>query len=125
MRTPVEILLTVSKIGGRLSSAGDKLRMCLPADCPPGLKDVIRQQKFELLKLVSAAFLIVESRVLSEIVFFVADQETKQVLVASGVEAGNIYTKTELQMLVDRRVSQAELSLIHRAKQRFNGTAAT
>jgi len=32
--------------------AGDKLRMLLPADCPPELKDAIREQKFALLELL-------------------------------------------------------------------------
>ena len=120
--TAVEILLTVSDLGGRLSSVGDKLEMCLPADCPPELKDAIRQQKFELLKLVSSTFLIVESRVLNEIVFFVPDDETKRLLVASGAEPGGVYTRSELELLVNNRVSAQELRLTHQAKRQFNGT---
>src|SRR5947209_3037988 len=42
MTTPIEILLAVGDIGGRLGIAGDKLRMLLPPDCPAELKDAIR-----------------------------------------------------------------------------------
>ena len=54
MKTPVEILRSVKQAGGRLEPAGDKLRMLLPADCSPDLKDAIRQQKSELLVLLEA-----------------------------------------------------------------------
>ena len=52
MRTPVEIMRAVALVGGRLEPAGDKLRVLLPADCSPALKDVIRQHKGELLYLL-------------------------------------------------------------------------
>ena len=54
MNTPVEIMRAVTQVGGRLEPAGDKLRMLLPADCSPALKDVIRQHKGELLDLLEA-----------------------------------------------------------------------
>jgi hypothetical protein len=54
MKTPVEILLAVNHEGGRLEPAGDKLRVLLPADCAPELKDAIRQHKYELLDLLDA-----------------------------------------------------------------------
>ena len=38
MKTPIELLLTVTNLDGRLSTADDKLRVLLPADCPPELK---------------------------------------------------------------------------------------
>jgi hypothetical protein len=54
MKTPVEILLAVNHEGGRLEPAGDKLRVLLPADSPPELRDAIRQHKGELLDLLDA-----------------------------------------------------------------------
>jgi len=54
MKTPVEILLAVNLEGGRLEPAGDKLRVLLPADCAPELRDAIRQHKGELLGLLDA-----------------------------------------------------------------------
>ncbi len=54
MRTPVEIMRAVAEVGGRLEPVGDKLRVLLPADCSPELKDVICQHKGELLDLLEA-----------------------------------------------------------------------
>ena len=121
MRTPVELLLIVIKVGGRITTAGDSLRTLLPPDCPPELKDEIRQHKPALLKLMGLTFLIVESRVLGSMVFFVADDATKQSLILAGAKAGSIYTKAELGTLVARRITPKELRLIHVVKQEFNG----
>lgn len=54
MTSPHEIMDAVAQVGGRLEPAGDKLRMLLPADCSPALKDVIRRHKRELLNLLEA-----------------------------------------------------------------------
>ena len=70
MKTPVEVLLAVDAIGGRLEIAGDKLRVLLPANCPDELKAAILQHKPTLLNLVRLTFLIVRSGVLSVTVFF-------------------------------------------------------
>ena len=121
MRTPVELLLTIANIGGRITTAGDRLRTLLPAECPPELKDEIRQHKPALLKLMGLTFLIVESRVLGTVVLFVPDQATKKSLVLAGANVGSIYTRRELGALLARRAAPNELRLIHAAKQQFNG----
>jgi hypothetical protein len=121
MRTPVELLLTVANIGGRISTAGDRLRTLLPPDCPPELKNEIRQHKPALLKLMRLTFLIVQSGVLGTIVLFVPDDATKKSLVRAGADSGSIYTRAELGALVSRRVTPTELRLIDAAKQQFNG----
>jgi hypothetical protein len=121
MKTPVELLLTVINIDGRLATAGDRLRVLLPADCPPELKDEIRQHKPALLDLMRLTFLVVRSGVLDSIVFFVADDTTKESLVSAGADLGSIYTKAELDVLVRGRTTVKELRLIHAAKQQFNG----
>lgn len=54
MTSPLEIMDAVAQVGGRLEPAGDRLRMLLPADCSPALKDVIRQHKRELLNWLEA-----------------------------------------------------------------------
>jgi hypothetical protein len=121
MKTPVELLITVANVDGRITAAGDKLRMLLPSECPPELKDDIRQHKPALLKLMGLTFLIVRSGVLSGTVFFVHDDATKQSLILSGAKPGSIYTKAELGTLVARRITPKELRLIHAGKQQFNG----
>ena len=121
MKSPVELLLTIVNIGGRITAAGDRLRMLLPTECSPELKDEIRQHKPALLKLMRLTFLIVQSEVLGTIVLFVPDDATKKSLVRAGADSGNMYTKAELGALVSRRVTPTELRLIHAAKQQFNG----
>ena len=121
MKTPVELLLTVGKIGGEITSSAGRLRMLLPAKYPPELKDDIRQQKHALLKLMGLTFLIVRSGVLGATIFFVPDAVTKQSLILAGAKPGSIYTKAELGTLVTRSVMPKELRLIHAGKQQFNG----
>lgn len=124
MRTPVETLLAVAGIGGRLGIAGDKLRMLLPADCLPELKAAIRQHKCALIELLRLNFLVVRSDTLNAIVFWAPDEATKESLAAAGADPGSIYTAAELDLLVHRRITVGELALIHAAKRRFNGKLA-
>lgn len=121
MKTPIEVLLTVANIGGRLGIAGDKLRMLLPPDCPPELKDTIRQHKRELLELFGLNFLVVHSDTVNATLFWTPDEGTKESLAAAGADRGSIYTASELAQLVSRRITVDELPLIHAAKQKFSG----
>lgn len=121
MKTALEILLNVGELGGRFGVVGDRLRMLLPPDCPPELKDAIRQQKAALLELLRLNFLIVHSKVLNDTVFWTPDFATKRTLVAAGAEVGKIYTPSELEQLAHHRLTTGELSMIHEAKKRFNG----
>lgn len=121
MTTPLEIWLAVGAIGGKLGLAGDRLRMLLPADCPPELKDAIRQHKAALLQLVRLDFLTVRSETLNATVFWMPDETIKEALETFGASPGSVYTAVELQHLVQRRVTLHELPMIHAAKQRFNG----
>ena len=79
MKTPIETFLEVERIGGRLGSADDKLRMLLPADCPPELKEAIRQHKSGLLELLRLNFLVVRSETLNTTVFWTPDEATKAI----------------------------------------------
>jgi len=121
MKTPVELLLAVAEIGGQLGPADDRLRMLLPADCPPELKGAIRQHKSALLELLRLDFLVVRSDTLNATVFWTPDEATKESLAAAGADLGSIYTASELEQLVHRPVTTNELPLIHAAKQRFKG----
>jgi len=121
LKTPVEVLLTVGRIGGRLGVLGDKLRVLLPNDCTSELKDAIRLHKPALLDLLQLTFLIVRSDLLNSIVFFVPDDSTKESLVSAGAEPGSIYTKEELRSLVESQITAEELRLFHAGKLGFNG----
>jgi hypothetical protein len=121
MKTPVDVLLSVTSIDGRLSAVGDKLRTLLPANCAPELKDAIRKYKPALLDLMRLTFLIVQSDLLNALVFFTSDDVTKESLVAAGAVPGSIYTRAELEILVRQRITPDELIRMHAAKRQFNG----
>jgi hypothetical protein len=121
MKTPVEVFLAVAGGGGKLGSTGDRLRMLLPADCPPELKDAIRQHKPALLELLRLDFLVVRSDTVNATLFWTPDEATKESLAAAGADPGSIYTASELERLIHRRVTVGELPLIHAAKERFSG----
>lgn len=121
MRTALETYLAVASIGGMLGSAGDKLRMLLPSDCSPQLKDAIRLHKVVLLELQRLNFWVVRSDTLNATVLWTHDEAAKESLVAAGAEPGSIYTVAELDQLVQCRVTTVELPLIHAAKQSFSG----
>lgn len=121
MSTPIQTLLAVSAIGGRLGIAGENLRMLLPANCPAELKAAIRQKKSELIALLRLNFLVVHSEAVNGTVLWAADESTKEALIATGASPGTIYTPEELKLLVHRRITAAELPAIHKAKRTFDG----
>ena len=121
MKTPIEVLLAVAGHGGKLGIVGDRLRMLLPADCPPELKDAIREHKPGLIRLLGLNFLVVRSDTLGTTVFWTPNEATKESLAAAGADLDSIYTALELEQLDHRRVTAGELPLIHAAKQRFGG----
>jgi hypothetical protein len=124
MNTPVEVLLAVAAIGGKLGIAGDKLRMLLPPNCPLELKCEIRRHKPALLELLQLSFLVIRSDALNATVLWVQDDATKECLVAAGADWGSIYTAAELGPLVRHKTTIAQLEVIHAAKQRFDGRIA-
>ncbi|MBU6400755.1 MAG: hypothetical protein KGS61_10580 [Verrucomicrobia bacterium] len=85
------------------------------------MKEAIRQHKSALLELLRLNFLAVRSDTLNATVFWTPDEATKESLAAAGADLGSIYTASELEQLVHRRVTANELPLIHAARQRFGG----
>jgi hypothetical protein len=85
------------------------------------LKGAIRQHKSALLELLRLDFLVVQFDTLNATVFWTPNEATKESLAAAGADLGSIYTVSELEQLVHRRVTTNELPLIHAAKQRFSG----
>ena len=123
MKTPICVLLAVAEIGGWLGVVGESsLRMLLPADCPQELKDAIRRHKVALLELLGFKFVIIRSNALNCTLIWTPDAETKALLITAGAEPSSIYTAAELEILVHRRITVAELRAIHAAKRKFSGT---
>ena len=121
MNSPVSILLAVASIGGQLGIAGDKLRMLLPPDCAPDLKAAIRQYKPALIELLRLNFLVVQSAAVNATLLWCPDAQTKAALISAGADAGSTYASDELRALVNRRITTAELAVIHEAKRQFLG----
>lgn len=122
MNSPFDTLLAVANIGGRLGIAEDKLRVCLPPDCPTELKESIRAYKLDLLALLRLHFCILRSATLSKVIVWVQDEAAKEMLVSVGADRANIYTLRELELLIDAGVTAEELPLIHDGRRRFHGT---
>ena len=122
MKTPIEVLLSVADIGGKLGIVeGVAVRTLLPPGCHTALKAAIREHKVALLELLRLNFLVVRSDTIKETVIWAADEETKERLVAAGATQGSIYTPSELEALVHQRITVAELPVIHASKRTFNG----
>ena len=124
MKTAIETLLAVANFGGSLALAErDKLRVLLPADCPPELKNAIRTNKAGLLALLAGPpFVVVRSELLpTELVFWTANDGGRDLLIAHGAAPGLVYTCDELAALVERNTDRATLVTLHRAKCLFNG----
>ena len=124
MRTPVEALLGVAEIGGNLGLADEnKLRVLLPADCPRELKEAIRTYKPGLLALLTGPpFVVVRSGLLpTELVFWTASDEGRDLLITHGAPAGLIYTPDELRILAASNTDSRMLIALHRTKHLFNG----
>lgn len=125
MTSPIQTILAVAGIGGRLAQAGDKLRMFLPPDTDPELKASIRANKLALLALVEGegrGWRLIRSDALDgAFVFLAADEAVKAKLVGCGAHPEAVYTRAELAELVRAGVEPGQLLAIHRAKDVFRG----
>ena len=121
MNTPLETLLTVANVGGRLGVEGDRLRMLLPPDASLEIKEAVRRHKPGLLELLLLNFVIVRSDAVNATLFWTPDNDTRDGLIEAGVAPGIIYTAAELGSLLNKRVTASELPAIHAAKDVFSG----
>jgi hypothetical protein len=94
---PAEAAPAAAGISGKLGITGDKLRMLLPADCPPELKSAIRRHKPALLELLRLNFLVARSDTLKTTVFWTPDEATKEFLTDFGgdIKIGTTPDRTE------------------------------
>jgi hypothetical protein len=128
MTTPIALLLEATERGFKLEAHGNQLHI-IPLNpatrCPPDFAETLRAHKPALLALLKLPFVMVDSQILGETIFFCEDEATRAALVEAGAEPWGIYTRAELQTLcVQNRVaplSPAELWKIHQIKQTFHG----
>ena len=123
MKTPIETLLAVADIGGKLGVAADgRLRTLLPRNCPSEIKHAIRENKAALLQLVNSSFLIVRSATLhGQISFWTTDEANRELLLKCGASPSTTYTFGELDRIVRLNPNEDGLRLLHRIRQTFGG----
>jgi hypothetical protein len=97
-------------------------------NCSAAFEETLRAYKPHLLALLRLPFVMVDSQILEETVFFCADEQTKAALVEAGAEEWSIYTKDELRTLCEQNrvapLSPDELRKVHEIKRTFNGRIA-
>ena len=125
MNTPLETLLAVASVDGRLGVEGDRLRMLLPPNASLELKEAVRRHKPGLLELLRLNFVIVRSDAVNATLLWTPDDNTRDALIEAGGNPGIIYTAAELGSLMDKRVTAPELPAIHAAKLTFDGRLVT
>ena len=123
--TPIAILRKAADFGLRLSFIPpDALDVKASGPWPKDFADTLRTRKAQLLGLLQLPFVMVDSEILGETIFFCADEDTKAALVQAGAEEWSIYTKAELRTLVaQNRVkpfTDAELNKVHELKRTLN-----
>jgi hypothetical protein len=124
LKTPVETLLAVLDLGGRLGPAGgNRLRAWLPPNCPAELRESIRAHKTDLLVLLafpdSLLFVVVRSEILPPWVFWTADDAGRNLLIAHGAPREIVYTRDELAAITQANPDAKSLTLMRECKRLF------
>jgi hypothetical protein len=98
---------------------------CWPRD----FAETLRACKPQLLTLLRLPFIMVYSQTLQETIFFCEDESTKGALIEAGALEWSIYTRDELEILVEQNrtapLGADELRKLHEIKRTFNGRIAT
>jgi hypothetical protein len=126
---PIGVLQKAAELGLRLRAVGNDLHVNPGRSCPPDFANMLRACKSNLLSLLSWPFVMVYSQALGETVFFCKDEDTRAALVEAGADPWSIYTKAELQVLVEQNriapLTDAELRKIHEIKRTFGAKINT
>ena len=117
----VELFLAVVDIGGWMAPVdGGRLRVLLPADCPPDLRNAICDNKPLLLAFLSGPqFIVVRSEILPPLLFWTAAHQGRDLLVAHGAPPELIYTRDELAAIARTNPDARSLMLLHQCKRLF------
>ena len=98
--SPMDVLKAAADRGLTLRINGEKLRV-LPAErLSPDFAEVLKAHKPALMALLKLRFVMVDSQILGETIFFCEDGDTRGALVQAGASPWRIYTRAELQILV-------------------------
>ena len=123
-KTPISVLKEAAAHGLRLEEQPDGLHIIPGEHCSPAFEETLRAYKPQLLALLRLPFVMVDSEILGETIFFCQDEATKAALVEAGADSWSIYTKDELRVLVAQNrvapLSADELRKVHEIKRTFN-----
>jgi hypothetical protein len=127
--TPIALLQQATDCGLRLGFEPPNTLTVAPARlCPPEFANRLKVHKTNLLALLRLPFVMVYSKALEETIFLCEDEATREALVQAGAESFSIYTRAELQILVQHNRAKPfvpdELLRLHQAKRTFNSRIA-
>jgi hypothetical protein len=111
MKAPIEIIVDVADIGGRLEIIDGKLRTLLPADCPTELEEAIRLNTVQLINLLRLDFLVIRRKLLdqTEAIYWTPDEATKMALAGAGAYLDGIFSAPEIELL--ERVAHERITI--------------
>jgi hypothetical protein len=123
--TAIEVLQKAAEFGLKLGFEPPDTLTVQPANrCPVEFAIKLKALKPRLLALLRLPFVMAYSQILEETIFFCDDQATKAALVEDGADFFSIYTRDELQILIEHNRARPfvpdELIRLHRARGRFN-----
>jgi hypothetical protein len=122
----IQVLERAADLGLKLAiAAPDRLTYQPIEKCPLDFVETLKTYKPRLLSLLRLPFVMVDSQILGETIFFCEDADTRDALVQFGAEEWSIYTKSELRTLCEQNrvapLSPAELRKVHEIKRTFSG----
>jgi hypothetical protein len=125
-RTAIQVLAEAAERGLKLGPKPPDTLTVEPAErCPKDFVPVLKAHKPALLALLKWPFVMVDSQILDETIFFCEDEYTIAALVEAGAEPWSIYTRSELEILVaENRIAPfgaPELRKVHQIKRTFGG----
>ena len=104
----IQVFQKAADLGLKLGvRPGNKLTVQPIERCPPDLMETLRAHKFDLLTMLSWPFVMVYSKTLEETIFLCEDEDTRAALVEAGADPWSIYTRAELQVLVEHNRAKA------------------
>jgi hypothetical protein len=124
--TAISIIQKAADLGLKLElKPPDTLTVESTKPWPRDFAETLQDYKPQLLTLLRLRFRMVYSELLQETIFFAEDEATKAALVKAGADEWSIYTRAELQILVEHNRASPfipdELLRLHASKQQFNG----
>jgi hypothetical protein len=123
--TPLGVMLKALDLGLSMKRQDDLLWSGRTLYSAPPCAPSWHTNKWQLMYLLAARFLIVYSETLARTIFFAEDEQAKDALIVAGAEESSIYTLAEIAALSKANaqsvISGKELCLLDEAKKVFNG----